>query len=86
MLKYGSTLASDINGDTEVYLTLSQPIEDLLGTRKSNEYRDIEEIVNSGEADLLDFARYEIRGKSARKKNGNANAVENTTMPKTGHK
>jgi len=63
MLKYGSTLASDINGDTEVYLTLSQPIEDLLGTRKSNEYRDIEEIVNSGEADLLDFARYEIRGR-----------------------
>ena len=34
--------------------------------------------------DLGNLARY--WGKSARKKNGNANAVENTTMPKTGQK
>jgi|TARA_B100000315_G_C14175336_1_gene406453 hypothetical protein len=63
MLKYGLTIASDVEGLKEEYLTLSEPIEELLGTRKSNEYRTIDEIVNSGDADFLDFAAYNYSGR-----------------------
>ena len=72
MLKYGLTIANSIEGLKEEYLTLSEPFEDLTSTHKSNEYRTIEEIVNSGDADFLDFASYSYSGRSERPYYGRA--------------